>query len=154
MNLLKNFEEYLGAVILVGMTGLTVVNVFSRFLLKASIAVTDELTTCFFVLLSLLGAAVCTKRGAHLGLTLLTDRMGFKNRRRCALIASFLGAFFCGVVVVYGIDMVIHEYVSEQLTLGMGWPEWIFGSFVPFGGALICLRFIQAGIAVAKKKEQ
>ncbi len=136
------------------MTGLTVVNVFSRFALKASIAVTDELTTCFFVLLSLLGAAVCTKRGTHLGLTLLTDKMGGKNRRRCALLASFSGALFCGIVVYYGIEMVIHEYVNDQRTLGMGWPEWIFGSFVPVGCALICLRFIQAGVAAARNKER
>ena len=32
----------------------------------------------------------------------------------------------------------------------MGWPEWIFGLFVPVGGIFMAIEFIQFGINAFK----
>ena len=70
---LNDIEEILCAICLSVMTIIAFMNVVSRFLLSASLSFTDEITTYLFVLLSLMGSAVAAKRGAHLGLTVLTD---------------------------------------------------------------------------------
>jgi len=152
---LGSIEEFVSAVLVVIMTTLTVVNVFSRYVLKASISFTDEFTILFFVLLSLMGAAIATKRKAHLSLTIITEFIPQKYHKWIELYGSILGAIFCIIAVYYGVLMVIDEYIGKQITIGMGWPEWIFGSFVPIGCAFIGFRFIQTGIkAILPKKEE
>ena len=66
-------EDNICAIILLVMMLLTCVNVVARYVLKASMPFVEELTCLGLIILSLTGAAVAAKRGAHLGLTVLTD---------------------------------------------------------------------------------
>ena len=68
-------EEYLCICCLVIMTALVFANVFSRYILHASFSFSEEITTNLFVLLSMMGTAIAAKRQAHLGLSLVPDRV-------------------------------------------------------------------------------
>ncbi len=139
----NNIEECVGAVLLAVMTLITVTNVFCRYVLHASISASEEITTLLFVLLSLLGSAVAVKRKAHLGLTILTDRLSPKAQKYITVFGYLCGVLFCAILVYEGIFMVKNEYDYKVLTISMNWPEWIFGMFVPIGGTFIGIRFIQ-----------
>lgn len=150
--ILDHFEEILSAGCLLAMTILAFVNVISRFVFKASLSFTDEITTNLFVLLTLAGASLAARRNAHLGLNLVTDSLSAKWQKNLNIVANLLGVLFTGILVYFGVIMAYNEYRLEQLTAGMQLPEWIFGAFVPFGGILLLLRFIQKTIEAVKEE--
>ena len=130
MKILDKIEEYLCICCLVVMTALVFANVFSRYVLHASFSFSEEITTNLFVLLSMMGTAIAAKRQAHLGLSIVTDRVSPKARRALLIFG-------------YGILMVRSEYILGQVTAAMQWPEWIYGCFVPFGAIFMTIRFAQ-----------
>lgn len=150
---IDNFEENIMAGALFVMTFITVINVISRKFLHLSMSFLEEITTMMFILISLLGTAVAAKRGAHLGLSILTDLLPKKFQKYIALFSTLCAVFFSYFLIKYGIDMVISEMKSGQTTPSLGWPEWMFGLIIPVGGILILIRFIQHGIGELKTKE-
>lgn len=151
--ILDNFEEYILFLSLAIMTIITVANVFSRKVLQASWSFTEEITTNLFILNTLLASAVAAKKGSHMGLTVVTDLLPKKYEKYIKLITLAIAFFFCGFLFKYGVDMVAMEIESGQTTASLGWPEWIFGIYVPIGAALILIRFIQNIYLDFRKKE-
>ena len=70
---LNSFEDGICAIILFIMLILTFINVIARYVLLASMPFVEELTCVGLMVLSILGAATASKRGAHLGLSVITD---------------------------------------------------------------------------------
>ena len=150
---LSNFEEYICAGSLFTMTLIAFANVLSRKLFQASWSFTEEITTNLFILTSMLGAAIAAKRGSHLGLSLITDFFPQKYQRYIALISTLVAVVFSAIMIKYGFEIVQQEFVTKQLTPALGWPEWIFGTFIPIGGIFILIRYVEAAIKAFKIKE-
>ena len=100
------------------------------------------------------GAAVAAKRGAHLGLTVVTDFMPAKYQKLCILLGHLLGTAFGILILYFGFLMAKQEFVLKQLTAGMQWPEWMFGMFVPISGAVLAVRYIQLFVVTLLKREE
>ncbi len=149
--ILSHFEEYLCCVLFMGMLGLGFTNVVFRYALSASISFTEEIICACFVLLCMLGTAVVAKNQEHLGVTVFIERMSERNRTLCAILANVLGIVFSLILIGTGFGMVMQQYAVKQLSVALQWPEWIFGSFLPFGAAMMALRFGQATFACLKK---
>lgn len=149
----SKIEEWIALVCLVVMSMLTFANVVSRYVFKASFSFSEELTTYLFVLLSLVGAAIAAKRRAHLGLSILTDSVSENTERYLKIFAYLISALFSVALFYYGILMVKNQIVLGQVTVGMQWPEWVFGLFVPIGAFFITIRFAQVLIETIKCKE-
>ena len=143
MQIIDKIEEVLAGICLIVMTILTFANVVSRYVFSASFSFSEEITTYLFVLLSLLGTAIAAKRGAHLGLSIVTDAVNPKVRKVLHIIGFFIASAFCAAIFFYGVKMVMNQRMLGQVTAGMQWPEWIFGSFVPLGGFFATARFVQ-----------
>jgi len=146
MKILDKIEEYICVGCMAVMTILVFANVFSRYLLHASLSFSEEITTNLFVLLSMMGTAIAAKRRAHLGLSILTDAVKPKARKGMLVFGFGLATVFSLIVLVYGILMVRNEYVLGQVTASMQWPEWVYGLFVPFGAVFMTIRFAQVTI--------
>lgn len=141
--ILDYIEEYVCVACLGVMTALTFTNVVARYVFSASFSFSEEITTYLFVLLSLMGAAIAAKRKAHLGFSLLSDMMPPMLKRIMHCIGYLFAITFTGMLVYFGMQMVISQFVRQQVTAGMQWPEWIFGAFVPVGSLFVLLRFGQ-----------
>ena len=102
MKILDKIEEYICAVCTVVMTLLVFANVLSRYVLHMSLSFSDEITTNLFILLSMMGAAIATKRRAHLGLTILTDAVSPKARKIILTLGFAIGTVFCAALFWYG----------------------------------------------------
>lgn len=150
MKFLDKIEEYICAACTVVMTLLVFANVLSRYVLHMSLSFSDEITTNLFILLSMMGAAIATKRRAHLGLTILTDAVPPKIRKFLLTLGFAIGTVFCAALFYYGVHMVLNQVKLGQVTPTMQWPEWIFGTFIPFGAVFLVIRFAQATIQEAK----
>ena len=69
----EKIEKFVSCVCVFVMAILVFANVVSRFAFKHSMAVSDEMSTYLFVLMSFMGTAIAARRKAHLGLSIVTD---------------------------------------------------------------------------------
>lgn len=152
--ILDNFENYFMSAGLAVMTFITVVNVISRKFLGLSMSFLEEITTAMFLLITLLGAAVAAKRGAHLGLSVLTDLLPQKMQKYVAIITYLASIVFSVLLIKFGIDMVQSEIRMGIKTPSLGWPEAVFGSFVPIGAIFILIRFTQWTLDFLKQSRE
>lgn len=65
-----------------------------------------------------------------------------KVRREFSLISFGLATVFSAALFYYGLQMTLSQMHRGQITAGLQWPEWIFGSFVPIGAFFITLEFL------------
>lgn len=149
---LNSFEDGVCAIILFVMLILTFVNVIARkFLVMidpslGSMPFIEELTCVGLMILSILGAATATKRDAHLGLSVITDLLPHTAQNIIQLICDILSAIFCGAIVYLGYFYVQNQIVNNVLSMGMSWPVWLYGIWLPIGGAVLCIRQIQLAV--------
>ena len=139
----EKIEKFVSCACVSIMAVLVFSNVIARFLFKHSLAVSDEMSTYLFVLMSFMGTAIAARRRAHLGLSIITDHVSPHTR----LIIQ--------LVMFFGVQMVISQYRLGQETANMQWPEWIYGAFVPIGAAFAAIAFFQTMLVMCKEyKEQ
>ena len=143
---LNSFEDGICAIILLVMLILTFVNVIARYVLLASLPFIEELTCVGLMVLSILGAATATKRGAHLGLSVITDLLPKAAQNIIALICDLLSAAFCAAIVVLGYQYVQNQFANNVLSMGMSWPVWLYGIWLPIGAAVLFIRQVQLAI--------
>jgi C4-dicarboxylate transporter DctQ subunit len=147
-------SEWIAIGILLAMTFLTTANVFSRYMLHMSISLTEEVTTNMFGLLSLIGAAIAAERGAHLGLTILTDLFSPKINRWIEIFGCVVSMALLLFMLYLGIGMVRHQISLGNLSTTLQWPEWVFGVIVPIGCALIAVSYLRKAILLLLGQEK
>ena len=150
--IVDNIEEIICILALTVMTILTFTNVVTRYVFNFSMNFAEEISTYSFVLLSLFGASIALKRGAHLGFTLLSDHVPPVIARIFEVISALAGIIFSFVIFYFGIRMAMTQYQRGQLSLGVQIPEWIYGSFVPLGSFFLLIRFIELLIQALRGK--
>ena len=130
---LQKIEKFVSCACVAVMAILVFANVIARKVFNHSLAFSDEMSTYLFVLMSFMGTAIAARRGAHLGLSIVTDKLGENARKNVQMLMYGVSAFFCLLIVVFGVQMVASQYSLGQETAAMQWPEWIYGSFCPRG---------------------
>ena len=150
---LGKLEDIICAICMIIMTSLTFANVIARYVFSASFSFSEEITTYLFVMLSLIGSAAAARRKAHLGFTAILDLLPKGLQRAIQTMSYALATFFSAALFWYGISMVQSQIFHGQVTAGMQWPEWIFGSFVPLGAFFITIEFLFLLIDTVSGKE-
>ena len=148
--MLEKIEKFVACVAVSIMAVLVFINVIARYVFGDSLAVSDELSTYLFVLMSFMGTAIAARHKAHLGLSIVTDRVSPRARMIINEVMYAISALFCLLIVIFGAQMVISQYQMGQETATMQWPEWIYGSFVPIGAAFAMLAFLQTMVQMYK----
>ena len=149
--MLSKIEKLVACVCVSIMAVLVFVNVIARYVFGNSLAVSDEMSTYLFVLMSFMCTAVAARRKAHLGLSIVTDHVSPRARLIISMVMYAISALFCLLIVIFGIQMVISQYQMGQETATMQWPEWIYGSFVPVGAAFAMMAFLQTMVQMYKE---
>ena len=134
--------EIVGVVGLVVMLAITFGSVLSRYVLPVSWAFTEELTCGLFILVSMVGAALGVERGKAMGISLITDHIPQKFMWFISFVQGAFTFLYGYLLLRYGIDMVKSELKLNMKTAALKWPEAIFGSFVPIGGAALMIASV------------
>lgn len=153
MKIIEKFEKFVACASVSVMAILVFVNVIARFIFNSPLAVADEMSCYLFVLMSFMGTAIAARRKAHLGLTIVTDKLSPSAARKVQVLMYLIAAVFCLLIVVFGIEMVMSQYTLGQETATMQWSEWIYGLFVPVGAAFALLAFLSVAVKTAKGEE-
>ena len=164
-------EETLIAVTIAAMTLITFVNVVVRFGFNDNVLWALEMTSFLFAWLVLLGASYAVKKNAHLGVDALVNLFGPAGRRILGLIAGVLCIAYAALLLKGGWDywwkfatkasfLEVNDipmpgflhFLADLTNDGEAYekiPRYIPYFILPFGMALLTLRFLQAGYRIA-----
>ncbi|HCL79296.1 MAG TPA: TRAP transporter small permease [Synergistaceae bacterium] len=142
-----NLDEKVSAAVLLFMLALAFVNVVARYVFKASLSYTEEITTMLLVFISTVGAGIAAKRRSHLGLSALTDLLPGKYQKFVGFYANFLGVVVSFILFYTGITMTVNEYKLGQISIGLQVPTWIYSMFVPLGAAAMTYHFARTAFS-------
>jgi len=165
---INNLEENFIALILAAMTGLTFANVIARYVFNDNILWALEATVYLFAWLVLFGMSYAVKTSAHLGVDVVVNRqspgvkkaLGLLSVAACLLFAGLLLAgsieywwrFFSKMSFLESEDVpfpVIFQSLVGLVENGEARyeniPRFIPYFILPFGFALMALRFLEVG---------
>jgi len=103
----------------------------------------QEACIYMFVWMAKLGAALGVRQGIHVGVDVLTNRLGEKSRRPVIAFALLAGAIFTGIIGALGAVFVAHLSQTDQTTPDLELPVWLIYLAIPIGSYLMCFRFLQ-----------
>ncbi|MGD9287103.1 MAG: TRAP transporter small permease [Desulfobacterales bacterium] len=127
-------------IILTGMAVVVFLQVIFRYLLNLPLFWTEELARYCLVWASLLGSAVAVKRGQHIAVTILMDRLPASLRRGLTVFALIAVATILAIILWGGIQLVAitRAQISPALRVSMSIPYLA----VPVGAGLMLLHTI------------
>lgn len=140
---IQNFEEVIGALLLLSMVSLAFANVVTRYLLDYSFAFTEELEISGMVWLTMIGTAAAFKHKVHLRLMYLDEFASpfFKKILYGLTIVSCITLF--SILGYLSLEHVTELIELEVTTEALALPEWWYVLAIPTGCVLINLRLLQ-----------
>jgi TRAP-type C4-dicarboxylate transport system permease small subunit len=111
-------------VIISVMAGVVFVEVLFRYALVLPLFWTEEFARYCLIWSSLLGATVALKRGEHIAVTFLVDRIPGGMALQAALLVSAFIALFLIIILWGGVHLVIltRHQLSPAMRIPMAWP--------------------------------
>lgn len=133
--------------------------VFMRYVLNSAPSWSEEITRYLMVWSSLLAMGMAIRRGKHIGLTTLVERIFGRYARYAFLLADLSSlAFF---VTAFGSGISMTFFVSRQISPSAGIPMWIPYLSVPAGSfffiietLILILGKLRSRDEVARGKER
>ncbi len=106
-----------------GISVVIIAQVFSRYVLGSSISWSEELARYLMIWMALVGASVAVRQGAHVGVTLLVERLGPRIRPWVLLLGKAVIAVFLFVVIREGITLgaFFTSQKSPAMEISMLW---------------------------------
>ncbi len=140
----------LAAILLLLSLALVAYAVFMRYFMNQPIPWVDELVGYLLVGLVMLAAADALRRGEHISVDLLTDRLRPRGRRATAF-AGQLAVLIAGLALVYGgwqtatFSKLLGIYSTGYLAVPIYLPQLL----VPLGGLLLALAALMGLLRMA-----
>jgi TRAP-type C4-dicarboxylate transport system permease small subunit len=144
-------EEGACVLLLAVMTLVAFVNVVTRYLIRFSLAFTEELVVSLFVWLTLLGTAVAFREGSHLAFTFLVDRCPGALRRPSIWLSAALGVALFGLLIYFGLGQIRSERMLGTTSEALAIPQWWYTAGIPAFGLVVIVRIIQGAVRADRK---
>ena len=160
MSGVAEFEKILISADLVVVTLLTFLNVLFRKLgdwipsFKLSIAWTEEVVINLFVLMIMLGCALCAKEGSLISLSLIYDRLKAGGKKVFTAIITVANSIFWALLLYSGWQKVLTQLANGKSTPILRIPEWIFTIFLPVGAVFLLLHTVEFCLDTFAKKAE
>lgn len=130
-------------ILMVAAIGVMFYEASSRSLLSESHWWAEELVRFLVVWSVLLAIGVGTRHGHFIRMDLLYDLLPRRARMVLAWLNCLVGLFFCGLLVVAGVQEVAHLHAIGMLTdSNLDLPLWVVRLVLPLGGVLYGLAFL------------
>jgi len=144
--LVGNLEEVACVALMAVMALLGFTNVVTRYA-GFSLAYTEELLVAMMVWVTLLGAAVGFKRGAHLGLGFIRERLPQGAQWALQWLTLILVAGTMGAVSYLCLRYQIGDEISmDTRTQALDIPQFWYSLAIPLGGLSMIIRAAQAAL--------
>ncbi len=132
------------------MTLVAFVNVVTRYVVRYSLAFTEEVVVSLFVWLTLLGTAIAFREGSHLAFEVLVDRLPVAGRRLCIWLSAALGVTLFGALVYFGVLQIRSERALGTTSEALAIPQWWYTAGIPVIGVVVLCRIVQGALRAAR----
>lgn len=113
-----------------------------RYVMNASLPWPDEMARFIFVWLTWLGISIGQKKGEHIKITMLTDKLPFNAARVVNIISGIIVIVICLITSYYTFEMMGQlqhaRYVSIKISYVWGYMA------IPIGCILMSLRTLKS----------
>lgn len=144
--ILRDFEKIVCAVLFLAMTLLGFANVVVRYGTNLSFAASEELLTNGFLLLTVFGAAIAARRGEHLAVTLVQESLPRRLAQGVFVLSVVLGVALLAASAWFSWATLMNQMNSGIRSYALGLPAWWYQVALPFGFALVILRYVQHAV--------
>ncbi|PVA05499.1 TRAP transporter small permease [Thalassorhabdomicrobium marinisediminis] len=151
---LREFEKIVCAVLFLGMTLIGFANVVVRYATHYSFAVSEEILTNGFLLLTVFGAAVAARRGDHLAVTLVQDALPRRAAQAVFILSVILSVILLAASAWFSWATLMNQISSGMRSYALGIPAWYYQVGLPFGFGLIILRYLQHAAEIWRAPRQ
>lgn len=150
MNVLKWLDAYLEEAVTVVLfsiiTFVGIQQVFTRYLMSFVYGWAEELMRVCFVMLCLVGFALCEKKLQHVRVEIFKLVVGPKTQWLLDMFSSLVFVGFSVILVRYSVIITQMQYSSGQITPAMSLPTWSYFIVGPVAFGLLVVRIIQREI--------
>ena len=126
------------------MTAVALVNVITRYVIRYSLAFTEELVVSLFVWLTLLGTAVAFREGSHLAFAWLIERAPRAVRRLALWVSTVLTFVLFAALIWFGLLQIGNERMMGTTSEALAIPQWWYTAGIPAFSALVIVRVLQS----------
>ena len=149
--LADRLEEGACVLLLAVMTLVAFINVITRYLVRFSLAFTEELVVSLFVWLTLLGTAIAFREGAHLAFTFIVNRCPRHVQRASIWLSAALGVCLFVFLIYFGLGQIRTERLLGATSEALAIPQWWYTTGIPVFSLVVVLRIIQGAIQADRR---
>lgn len=135
-------EDWLTVVSMALLALITFANVLVRYFTDQSFAWTEEFSVFLLIVMTLVGASAAVARNRHIRIEFLADGGTPQRRHRLALLGALAMALLFFVIAVLSVRMVWDHYIYEEISPGLGLPQWWYSIWLPVLSLAIGLRAV------------
>lgn len=121
--------------------------VFARYIFHQSLYWTEELGRHVMVWMVFLASVVCVRRGFHLSITLLKERLSRRKQALMQLIGAAVLAYFFYMMVVHG--WALTQKTMMQRSSALHYPMGYVYASLPVSGLLMFIVNLEVMIKAA-----
>ena len=137
---------------------LTAINVAGRYLFTAPLRGAEEMTGFLVVAIVMLGAAEAYRRGDHIRIDILTDKLGPRGVRWIDVLSHLAVALFAANLLRTGLHTVEFSHRFGAYSSGyLQIPMWIPQTALVAGGALLLamalLKLVESGQSFFRERD-
>lgn len=147
---LNEIEGYVCVVTLLTMSVVIFWQVVCRYVLKASLPWSEELSRYLLVWTAFLGGAYGVRLGAHIGVEAFTLLLPKKAQAALNIFVIICSIILCAIIFRFGCTIVSTQLAKHQLSPAMRIPMGYMYAAIPIGMAFFIVRYIQTLIDAIK----
>jgi C4-dicarboxylate transporter, DctQ subunit len=126
-------------------------SVVMRYFVNDPVPWVDELVGYLLVVSVMLGAGEALRRGEHISVDIVTERLGVRGKRMAQLFSVASVALTAAILVWQGWSTVAFSRMAGVISNGyLAAPMWIPQLAVPVGAAILLLMAIAVFVAVLR----
>lgn len=136
-------EDAIVAIGIIVISGSVIVNVFCR-TARIILIGAEEVAQFTIVWVTFLGTALCARKGIHVTMSALIDKLPEKKRKGVIIVIYAVTSLFCIVLGILGVQLTLAVYSRGQVSPALRMPVWYYYISTSIGFFLTGIHFFVA----------
>lgn len=145
-------EDSLTAIVMMALALITFVNVVVRYFTDQSFAWTEEISVFLMIILALVAGSAAFARNRHIHIEFFLEKCSPELRLRLRELGAWLGALLFFAMAILSSRLVWDQYQYEDVSPGIGVPEWWYSIWMPILSTVIGLRLLGTWMRMRKPR--
>ncbi len=133
-------EDWLTVIVMALLALITFGNVIARYFTDQSFAWTEEFSIFLMIVLTLVASSAAVARHRHIRIEFFADAGSPRRRHVLALWGAMAMVLLFVLMTVLSVRMVWDHYIYDEISPGLGLPQWWYSIWLPVLSLAIALR--------------